>query len=175
MVVGFDKSANKNVTQAVFKKFPSKSFCSKYFYTYALVNEKWLRFTQFYSKKEKNAYLTWKMCTFVDVSFSTSRCVGFWRLMGTPFCQLVTSVFLNLLLPRGTLGQLFQYLALPLDAKIGLYVNKSNNWRHPWYFISRHPSVSRYPGWESLCRVNNQAVFSSTPFYIKDVQLKHNT
>ena len=31
--------------------------------------------------------------------------------------------------PRSTLGQL--YLAVPLDAKIGLEANNRNNWRHP--------------------------------------------
>ena len=29
-------------------------------------------------------------------------------------------------LPRGTLGQLYKYLAAPLDAKIGLKINKSD-------------------------------------------------
>jgi len=33
--------------------------------------------------------------------------------------------------PRGTLGYLYQYLAAPLDAKIGLKAYKSDNWRHP--------------------------------------------
>ena len=34
-------------------------------------------------------------------------------------------------LPRGTLVQLHQYLAAPLDAKVGLKFNKYYNWRHP--------------------------------------------
>ena len=37
----------------------------------------------------------------------------------------------TLYLPRDTLGQLYQYLAAPLDDKIPLKVNKSNNWWHP--------------------------------------------
>ncbi len=36
-------------------------------------------------------------------------------------------------LSRGTLGELCQYLAAPLDAQMGLKVYKSDNvWRHPW-------------------------------------------
>ena len=41
------------------------------------------------------------------------------------------AVVLNLLLPCGTLDKLYQYLAAPLDAKIGLKVNKFDKWRHP--------------------------------------------
>ena len=33
-------------------------------------------------------------------------------------------------LPCGTLGRLYRYLAGPLDAKIGLKINESDNWRH---------------------------------------------
>ena len=39
------------------------------------------------------------------------------------------AVFHNVFLPR--LGQPFQYLEAPLDAKIGLEVNESDNWRPP--------------------------------------------
>ena len=40
-------------------------------------------------------------------------------------------VFLNLNLPRCTLGQQYQYLVATLNAKIGLNIIKSDNWRHP--------------------------------------------
>ena len=33
-------------------------------------------------------------------------------------------------LPRGTPGQLYQYLVAPLDALTGLEVNKIDTWRH---------------------------------------------
>lgn len=41
------------------------------------------------------------------------------------------AVFLNLFLPRGTLGYLHRYLAAPSDAKIGLKVHRSDNFGHP--------------------------------------------
>ena len=47
---------------------------------------------------------------------------------------LPRAVFLNLCLPRATqFGHLhvYQYLAETLDAKIGLKINKSDNWQHP--------------------------------------------
>ena len=37
-------------------------------------------------------------------------------------------------LPRGTLGHQYHYLAALLDSKIGLKVNKINNWRDPWSY-----------------------------------------
>ena len=38
-------------------------------------------------------------------------------------------------LSRGTLGELYQYLAAPIDAKIGLKFNKSDKWRHPRHYL----------------------------------------
>jgi hypothetical protein len=46
------------------------------------------------------------------------------------------------------MSYIYLYLAAPLDVKIGLKFNKSDNWRHTR--ISRHPSVPRHPGWEPL-------------------------
>ena len=37
----------------------------------------------------------------------------------------------QLFLPRGTLGEVFEYLVALLVAKIVLKVNKSDNWQHP--------------------------------------------
>ena len=45
-------------------------------------------------------------------------------------------------MPRNTLIQLYQYLAGPLDAKIGVKVNEINSWRHP--------NEPWHPGWEPL-------------------------
>ena len=39
-------------------------------------------------------------------------------------------------LPRGTLGQLYQSLAAPLDVKIGLKIIKSDYWQHPWHYLT---------------------------------------
>ena len=39
-------------------------------------------------------------------------------------------------LPRSILSQLYQYFEAPRDAKIGLKVNKSDNWRHPWHCLT---------------------------------------
>ena len=38
-------------------------------------------------------------------------------------------------LTDSTLGHLYQYLVAQRDAKIGLKVNKSDNWRHPWHYL----------------------------------------
>jgi len=58
-------------------------------------------------------------------------------------------VVLNLFLPRCTLSQLFQYLAGPLDAKIGLNVNKIDNQEEATLTLY-HPSVLWHAGQEPL-------------------------
>ena len=44
-----------------------------------------------------------------------------------PFVNTVYFSVSQSFLPRGTLGQQYHYLVAPIDAKIGLKVNKSDN------------------------------------------------
>ena len=55
-------------------------------------------------------------------------------------------------MPRGTLGQKYHYSAAPLDAKIGLKINESDNWRHPGHY-STAPRL-RTTGLESKIQIN---------------------
>ena len=59
------------------------------------------------------------------------------------------AVVLNLFMARGTLGQLYQYLAAPLDAKIDLKIRKLITGGTP-DTNTRHPNVPRHPGREPL-------------------------
>jgi len=50
--------------------------------------------------------------------------------------RVVRSVFLNIFLTRCTLDKQYQYFAASLDAKRGFKVNKSDNWWHPWHYLT---------------------------------------
>lgn len=49
-----------------------------------------------------------------------------------------------------TLGELYQNLALPLDAKIVLKVNTSDNWWHPWHYLTPPFCLAAHP-FENHC------------------------
>ena len=75
---------------------------------------------------------------------STDGTTLFIFIAGNAQCHIKSIVvFLKLFLSRSTLSQLYQYLMAPLDAKVGLKVNKSDNWHG--IPVENHCSISSEP------------------------------
>ena len=68
---------------------------------------------------------------FIWLKRMTKRVVGYAAVL----VIVVDQCFSTFFIPCDTLSQQYHFLVAPLDAKIGLKVNESDNWWQPWHYL----------------------------------------